>query len=132
MFRLQQAAIIRAYVLENNKSCSGISGIITLKISEWSKIITIPRIHRGCTTMYSRYCNNFRPLTYFQINYTRCCTNTIFLLRMSTQLLETCRRFKYTYRRRNCASSWLPTRIKVSIVIVITRVTLVTMVTVGM
>jgi len=37
--------------------------------------------------------------------------NTIVLLRMSTWLLETCRGFKYTYHRRNCASSWLPTRI---------------------
>jgi len=33
-----------------------------------------------------------RPLT--QINYTRCCINTIVLLKMSTQLLETCRGFK--------------------------------------
>jgi len=30
---------------------------------------------------------------------------------MSTELLETCREFKWTYYRRNCASSWLPTRI---------------------
>jgi hypothetical protein len=30
---------------------------------------------------------------------------------MSTQLLETCRGFKWTYHRRNCASSWSPTRI---------------------
>jgi len=31
------------------------SGIITLKISEWSKITKITRIHRGCNaaTMYS-------------------------------------------------------------------------------
>jgi len=35
---------------------------------------------------------------------------TVFL-RMSTQLLKTCRGFKETYHRRNCASSWLPTRI---------------------
>jgi len=39
------------------------------------------------------------------------CINTIVLLRTSTGLLETCRGFKYTYHRRNCASGWLPTRI---------------------
>jgi len=33
-----------------------------------------------------------RPLTHS--NYTRCCINTIVLLRMSTELLETCRGFK--------------------------------------
>jgi len=49
-----------------------------------------------------------RPLT--QSDYTRCCIHTIGFLRMSTELLETCRRFKLTYRRRNCTSSWLPTR----------------------
>jgi hypothetical protein len=40
--------------------------------------------------------------------------NTIFLLRMSTGLLETCRGFKLTYYVRKCASSWLPTRITAS------------------
>jgi len=49
-----------------------------------------------------------RPLT--QSDYTRC-INTIVLLRMSTGLLETRRGFKYTYHRRNYASSCLPTRI---------------------
>jgi hypothetical protein len=29
-----------------------------------------------------------------QSDYTRCCINTVLLLRMSTELLETCRRFK--------------------------------------
>jgi len=29
---------------------------------------------------------------------------------MSTELLETCRGFKQTYYRRNCASSWSPIR----------------------
>jgi len=33
-----------------------------------------------------------RPLT--QSDYTRCCINTIVLLRMGTELLETCRGFK--------------------------------------
>jgi len=33
-----------------------------------------------------------RPLT--QSNYTRSCNNTIVLLKMSTELLETCRWFK--------------------------------------
>jgi len=46
-----------------------------------------------------------------QSDYTRCCINTVVLLRISTQLLETCRGFEWTYHRRNCASSWLPTRI---------------------
>jgi len=32
------------------------------------------------------------PLT--QIDYTRCCINTVVLLRMSTGLLETCRGFR--------------------------------------
>jgi len=50
-----------------------------------------------------------RPLT--QSNYTRCCINTIVLLKMGTKLLETCPGFKWTYYRGNCASSWLPTRI---------------------
>jgi len=38
------------------------SGIITLKISEWSKITTVTRIHCGCiaATMYSGYFSNFR------------------------------------------------------------------------
>jgi len=37
------------------------SGIITLKISEWSKITKIARIHRGCiaVTMYSSYFSTF-------------------------------------------------------------------------
>jgi len=30
---------------------------------------------------------------------------------MSTELLEICRGFKWTYYRRNCASSWSLTRI---------------------
>jgi len=30
---------------------------------------------------------------------------------MSTKLLETCREFKQTYYRRNCASSWSRTKI---------------------
>jgi len=42
-----------------------------------------------------------RPLT--QTDYTRCCINKIVLLKMSTELLETCRGFKCTYYRRNCA-----------------------------
>jgi len=62
------------------------SGIITLKITEWSKITKITRIHRGCiaSTMYSCYFSNFRPLSYFQSDYTRSCIHTIVLLRMST------------------------------------------------
>jgi len=62
------------------------SGIITLKVREWSKITKIARIHRGCVaaTMYSSYFSNFRPLTYFQRDYTRSCIHTIVLLRMST------------------------------------------------
>ena len=42
------------------------SGIITLKISEWSKITKIIRIHRGfiAATMYSNYFSNFRPLIF--------------------------------------------------------------------
>jgi len=50
-----------------------------------------------------------RPLT--QSNYTRCCINSIVLLKMNTELLETNIGFKYRYYRRNCASSWSPTRI---------------------
>jgi hypothetical protein len=50
-----------------------------------------------------------RPLT--QSDYTRSCINKIVLLRMSTVLLETCRGFKQTYHRTNCASSWSPNRI---------------------
>ena len=62
------------------------SGIISLKISEWSKITKIARIQRGynVATMYSSYFSNFRPLTYFQSDYTRSYIHTIFLLRMST------------------------------------------------
>ena len=62
------------------------SGIITLKISEWSKITKITRTHRGCNaaTMYCSYFSNFRPLTYFQSDYTRSCIHTIVLLKMST------------------------------------------------
>jgi len=41
----------------------------------------------------------------------RSCINTIVLLRTSTDLLETCTGFKQTHYRRNCASSWSPTRI---------------------
>jgi len=69
------------------------SGIITLKTSEWSKITKITRIHRSCVaaTMYSSYLRNFRPLTCFQSDYTRRYINTIVLLRMSAELLETCR-----------------------------------------
>jgi len=50
-----------------------------------------------------------RPLT--ESDYIRSCIHTFALLRMSTQLLETCRGFKLTYHRRNSASSWLSTRI---------------------
>jgi len=50
-----------------------------------------------------------RPLT--QSDYARSFIHTVVLLRMSTVLLETCTGFKQTYYRRNCASSWLPTRI---------------------
>jgi len=50
-----------------------------------------------------------RPLTHS--DYTRSCINTIVPLRMSTELLETCRGFNWTYYRRNCASSWSLTRI---------------------
>jgi len=35
----------------------------------------------------------------------------VVLLRMSAELLETCRGFESTYYRRKCASSWLLTRI---------------------
>jgi len=72
------------------------SGIITLKISESSKITKITGIHRGCNaaTMYSSYLSNFRRLTYFQSDYTRSCIHTVVLLRMSTKLFETCRGFK--------------------------------------
>ena len=55
------------------------SGIITLKITEWSKITKITkitRIHCGFS------------------DYTRSCIDTIVLLRMSIELLETCRGFK--------------------------------------
>ena len=45
-----------------------------------------------------------------QTKYTSCCINTIVLLRMSTELFETCRVFKQTHYKRNCASSWLPTK----------------------
>jgi len=38
----------------------------------------------AAATMYSRYFSHFRPLTYFQSDYTRCCINTIVLLKMST------------------------------------------------
>jgi hypothetical protein len=78
------------------------------------RYIVIGRIHPGCNsaTMYSNYFNNFRPLTCFQSNYTRC-INTTVLLRMSTGLLETCRGFKWTYYVINCASSWLSTSIKI-------------------
>jgi hypothetical protein len=51
-------------------------------------------------TMYSSCFSNFRLLTYFQSDYTRCCINTVVLLRMSTELLETYRGFKETYHRR--------------------------------
>jgi len=62
------------------------SGIITLKISEWSKVTKITRIHRVCIadTMYSSYFCNFRLLTYFQSDCTRSCIHTIVLLRMGT------------------------------------------------
>jgi hypothetical protein len=42
------------------------------------------------------------PLT--QSDYTRSCINTNVLLKISTELLETCRGLKYTYYRINCAS----------------------------
>jgi len=48
----------------------------------------------AAATMYSSYFRNFIPRIYFQSDYTRCCINTIVLLRMSTSLLETCRGFK--------------------------------------
>jgi len=66
--------------LQEDNGINTTCGIITLKISEWSKIT---RIHRGCNaaTMYSSY---FRSLTYFQSDYTTCCINTIVLLKMST------------------------------------------------
>ena len=54
------------------------------------------------------YLHTGRSLT--QSNYTGSYINTIVLLRMSTELLETCRGFIQTYYRRNCASSWSPTR----------------------
>jgi len=62
------------------------SGIIALKVSEWSKITRITRVHRGCiaATMYSVYSSNFRPLTHFQSDYTRSCIHAIVLVRMST------------------------------------------------
>ena len=85
------------FQLLHRKCINTSSGIITLKTSEWSKITKITRIHCTCnaTTMYSRYFNNFTPLTCFQSDYTRCCINTIVLLKMSTVLLETCRGFKH-------------------------------------
>jgi len=72
---------------QENNCMNTTSGIITLKISEWSKITKITRIHCGCiaATMYS---------SYFQSDYTRSCIHTTVLLRMCTQLLETCRGFK--------------------------------------
>ena len=71
---------------QEDKCLNTASGIITLKISEWSKITKITRIHRGyiVATLYSSYFSNFRPLTYFQSDYTRSYIHTIFLLRMST------------------------------------------------
>ena len=48
-------------------------------------------------TMYSSYFSNFsnfRPLSYFQSDYTRSCIHTIVLLRTNIELLETCRGFK--------------------------------------
>jgi len=70
------------------------SGIITLKTIEWSKITKIARTHRNNeVTMCSSCFSNFRPLNCFQSNYTRSCINTIVLLKMSTELLETCRGF---------------------------------------
>jgi len=62
------------------------SGIITLKISEWSKMTKINEIHGGCNaaTMYFIYFCHFRPFTYFQSDYTRSCIHTVVLLRMGT------------------------------------------------
>jgi len=57
------------------------SGIITLKISEWSKTTKITRIHRGCI---AEVVFIHLPLTYFQSDYTRSCIHTLVLLRMST------------------------------------------------
>jgi hypothetical protein len=42
----------------------------------------------------SSYFSNFRPHNCFQSDYTRSCINTIVLLMMSTELLETCTGFK--------------------------------------
>jgi len=73
---------LRSHPQEDN-CMNTTSGITNLKINEWSKIT---RIHRGCiaATMYSSYFSTFRPLTYFQSGYTRCCIHTIVLLKMST------------------------------------------------
>jgi len=46
--------------------------------------------YNHCVLVAVRYTE--RPLT--QSNYTRSCINTIVLLRMSAELLETCRGFK--------------------------------------
>jgi len=64
------------------------SGIITMKISEWSKITKIIISYIVAAAQCSHdvrysYFSNFRPLSYFQSDYNRSCINTIVLLKMS-------------------------------------------------
>jgi hypothetical protein len=61
-----------------------------------------------------------RPLT--QSDCTRSCIHTIVGLRMITGLLETCRGFKQTKFRRNCALSCLPIRISQKVKFVVHKV----------
>jgi len=82
--------------LQEDNYINTTSGIITLKTIEWSKITKISRTHPNLieVMMCSNYFSNFRPLNCFQSNYTGSCINTDVRLKMSTELLETCRGFK--------------------------------------
>ena len=64
------------------------SGIITLKIFEWSKITkNFSKVNKCLIDLHTR-----RLLA--QSDYTRSCIHRIVLLRTNTELLETCRGYK--------------------------------------
>jgi hypothetical protein len=62
------------------------SGIVTLKISQWSKITSVK-----FAALLINLTSNLRPLTYFQSDDTRCCINTIQPPDDEHIMLETCR-----------------------------------------
>jgi len=75
-------------IIRKLKFIDAASGIVTLKISEWSRITVTQLTALQC----SKLCySNPRPLTYLQCDDTRCCINKIQPPDDEHIMLETCR-----------------------------------------